>query len=216
MLEVMVDFSTIREEYRHARLDESAVSPDPIDQFRIWFDDALRSALREANAMALATSTREGVPSVRIVLLKGFDARGFVFFTNYDSGKGRELAQNARVSLCFYWKDLERQIRISGEAVMTTRGESVEYFNSRPVGSRISAAASAQSAVLGSRYELEAATAALQAEYPNGDVPCPENWGGYRVVPDEIEFWQGRENRLHDRIRYRRQGDAWITERLAP
>ncbi len=212
----MVDFSAIREEYRHARLDESDASPDPIQQFRNWFDDALRSGLREANAMALATATRDGFPSVRMVLLKGFDARGFVFFTNYDSRKGHEIAQNARVALCFYWKDLERQVRISGEVSQTTRGESIEYFDSRPSGSRLGAAASSQSAVVGSRHELEAGVAALQSAFPDGNIPCPQNWGGYRVVPDEIEFWQGRENRLHDRLRYRRGQTGWLTERLAP
>ena len=212
----MVDFKALREEYRHAALDESEVDPDPMRQFSAWFEQAAASGLREANAMALATATANAEPSVRMVLLKAFDERGFVFFTNYCSQKGRELAQNPRAALCFYWAPLERQVRITGQVAETTRAESVEYFNSRPAGSRIGAGVSQQSSVVGSRRELELSAGAMWDEYPQGDIPVPESWGGYRVRPEIFEFWQGREDRLHDRVRYTLDGNSWKIERLAP
>jgi pyridoxamine 5'-phosphate oxidase len=212
----MLDIASLREEYRHAGLDESQLDPDPIRQFIAWFDEARAAGIKDVNAMSLATATRDGAPNVRMVLLKAVDERGFVFYTNYDSRKGRELAQNPRAALCIYWSELERQTRICGEALRTTRGESAAYFDSRPPGSRIGSAASPQSSVIASRHELEAAAAALAAAYPAGDIPIPENWGGYRVIPTEIEFWQGRPNRLHDRLRYRLEHGQWIIERLAP
>jgi len=212
----MLEIAALREEYRHAALDEAQVDPDPIRQFAIWFEQAMSAQLKEPNAMALATAARDGFPSVRMVLLKGFDHLGFVFYTNYESLKGRELEQNPRAALCFYWVELERQVRISGDVTRTSRAESAQYFETRPPGSRIGAAASRQSSVLGSRRDLDRAAEALAERYPSGDVPLPENWGGYLVAPDMLEFWQGRPNRLHDRIRYRREGPRWIIERLAP
>ena len=213
---MIIDISALRDDYRHAELDEKQVLPDPFAQFEIWLTNAIESKFKEPTAMALATGTRDGLPSVRMVLLKGFDQRGFVFFTNYESRKGRELAQNPRAALCFYWAELERQVRVTGDVEQTTRGESATYFDSRPPKSRVSAAASPQSQVVSGRHELEQAVSTLTAEYPNGDVPLPEAWGGYRLNPNAIEFWQGRRDRLHDRILYRRAESGWTIERLAP
>jgi pyridoxamine 5'-phosphate oxidase len=212
----MSNLTSIREEYRQAALDETHVDADPFAQFAKWMEQALAAKLKEPTAMALATATRDGLPSVRMVLLKGFDHRGFVWFTNYESLKGRQLAQNPSAAICFYWTELERQVRISGAVARTGRGESVEYFNSRPPRSRLAAAASRQSSTLLDRHELEVAFETLAAEYPDGDVPAPENWGGYRLAPSSFEFWQGRPDRLHDRIQYRRSAGGWVIERLAP
>jgi pyridoxamine 5'-phosphate oxidase len=189
---------------------------DPIRQFQDWFDAALRAGIKEPNAMTLATSTRDGKPSARMVLLKGFDERGFVFFTNYESRKGRELAGNARAALVFYWEPLGRQVRVTGRVSKVTAAESDEYFESRPLGSRFSAAVSRQSKVIASREVLESALEKLKRKYPEDGPPRPKNWGGYRVRPDEIEFWQQGEFRLHDRIRYRRRGAGWKVDRLSP
>ncbi len=206
-----------RKDYQRFNLREEDVDPDPIRQFRTWFEDASLSDVIEANAMALATATSEGRPSVRMVLLRGFDERGFSFFTNYDSRKARELEQNPYASLVMFWHELERQVRIDGQVERTSDEESDRYFHGRPAGSRVGAWASPQSAVIAGRDALEALYAEVEARYPDGAIPRPPNWGGYRVIPDSIEFWQGRPNRLHDRLRYSRRPDSgWLIERLAP
>lgn len=197
-------------------LRESDLDPDPIRQFASWFEDASGIGLRMPEGMALATATPDGCPSARMVLLKGFDERGFVFFTNYDSRKGRELAANPRAALLLYWDQLGRQVRIEGRVERTSPEESAAYVRTRPRGSRLSALASPQSEVVESREALERAVAELAERYGDGELPVADNWGGFRLVPDELEFWQNREDRLHDRLRYRREGDGWRIERLAP
>jgi len=199
-----------------AGLREADVDPDPIVQFQRWFADARATGDPLPEAMNLATATRSGIPSARMVLLKGVDARGFVFFTNHESQKGTDLAENPRAALVFYWAKLGRQVRVSGTVSRVTSEESDAYFRNRPLESRLSAAASAQSAVIPSRDVLEAQLEQLRRQY-DGDVPRPAFWGGYRVAPESIEFWLHRENRLHDRLRYTRQpGGTWRLERLAP
>ena len=189
---------------------------DPIQQFEAWLADARQAGLPEPTAMALATAGADGTPSNRMVLLKGVDDHGFVFFTNYVSAKGRDLAANPRAALVFHWQALGRQVRITGPVERVSAPESDAYFETRPEGSRYSAAASPQSEVIGGREELEAAVAALRSRHPDGDVPRPAHWGGYRVRAEVIEFWTHRDDRLHDRVRYRRAGDGWAVERLAP
>ncbi len=208
----------MRKDYMARGLDESAVDADPIRQFAAWFDDAVAAHLLEPNAMALATATPDGRPSVRMVLLKGFDVAGFVFYTNYESRKGRELASNPRAALDFFWVELERQVRIEGPVERVTPEQSDAYFASRPRGSQLGAAASRQSTVLSGREPLERRLAELEAEYAgDATIPRPSYWGGFRVVPEVMEFWQGRPNRLHDRLRYtRRAGGGWTIERLSP
>lgn len=212
-------FKALRQEYTAATLLEEDVDADPLVQFGRWFETAVASNLYEPNAMTVATSTADGSPSARMVLLKGFDTRGFVFFTNYESRKGQELAANGRAALLFWWGPLQRQIRIEGLVEQVSAEESDAYYASRPWGSRLGAWASPQSQVLDGRAPLEARWADLEAQYaPTATAPSrPPFWGGYRVVPHVLEFWQGRPSRLHDRLRYTRTAvGTWHIERLAP
>jgi len=210
-----MNIADLRQEYMRAGLSEAQADADPIRQFERWFEDALRAKLPLPNAMTLATVTPEGAPSARIVLLKGVEQGAFLFYTNYLSRKGRELEQRAQACLVLLWSDLERQVRIDGVVQKVTAADSDAYYATRPLGARLSAWASAQSATVATRRILE--DAMEKARRQHGDQPPrPANWGGYRVVPQAIEFWQGRADRLHDRLRYRRQGDLWTIERLSP
>ena len=206
----------MRSDYTREALAEADVDADPVVQFGRWFEQAESAGLLEPTAMTLATSTPDGRPSARMVLLRGFDERGFCFYTNYESRKGIELAANPRAALVLWWGELERQVRIEGTVTRTSREESEAYFHSRPPGSQLSAAASPQSRVIEGRATLERRVAELATGSPDGKVPLPEFWGGYRLAHEVVELWQGRPNRLHDRLRYRRVGDAWRIERLAP
>jgi len=211
-----MDTAHLREEYRQARLSESDVAEDPLAQFRKWFAEAQMARVHEPNAMALATATADGSPNVRMVLLKEATPAGFVFFTDYRSAKAEELAANARAALCFWWGPLERQVRIPGSVTRVSAAESAAYFVQRPRGSRLGAWASAQSSVIADRVALERRHMELDATYPGEDVPAPPHWGGFRLTPLSYEFWQGRESRLHDRIRYVPADDGWRIERLSP
>ncbi|MDQ2919267.1 MAG: pyridoxamine 5'-phosphate oxidase, partial [Verrucomicrobiota bacterium] len=199
-----LDVASLRREYETQGLRRADLHRDPIEQFSTWFSTAVSSALPDANAMGLATATPDGKPSVRVVLLKGFDKRGFVFFTNYRSEKGRELEANPEAAFAMYWVQLERQIRVTGRVEKTTRDESLAYFHSRPRGSQLGAWVSHQSEVIYARRILEGRLAEMTARFTSGEIELPPHWGGYRIVPNEMEFWQGRANRLHDRFRYTR------------
>jgi pyridoxamine 5'-phosphate oxidase len=210
------DLAALRIEYSQRLLSENDVDRDPTRQFLLWLNEAITAKAHEPNAMTLATATRTGEPSARIVLLKAVDERGLSFFTNYLSRKARELDANPRAALVFYWPELERQVRIEGTIARTTAADSDEYFNSRPILARIGSAASTQSEPVLSRDVLEKKFQQLRDQYPDGNVARPAHWGGYRVTPNHFEFWQGRPSRLHDRIEYLRDDASWTIRRLSP
>jgi len=212
----MPEFEHHRREYTRGGLREEDVAAGPVEQFARWFAEARESGAADPDAMYLATATAEGRPSVRTVLLRGFGEDGFRFFTNYASRKGRELGENPWAEGLFYWSPLDRQVRIAGRVERLPAADCDAYFAERPFGSRVAAAASPQSEVLASRTALEERYERLAEEYAGREMPRPEGWGGFRIVPETVELWQGRPNRLHDRLRYRRSGGGWLLERLAP
>jgi pyridoxamine 5'-phosphate oxidase len=212
-----LDVANLRREYETDGLRRADLHPDPIEQFSVWFSGAVEAALPDVNAITLATATPDGRPSARVVLLKGFDQRGFVFFTNYHSQKGRELEANPEAAFAIFWVQLERQIRVCGRVEKTSREESLAYFHSRPRGSQLGAWVSKQSEVIDARQILEGRLAEMTERFRDQPIELPPHWGGYRIVPREMEFWQGRSNRLHDRFRYTREDTgSWLLERLAP
>jgi pyridoxamine 5'-phosphate oxidase len=210
------DLGALRREFRRAGLSEGDVHPDPLVQFAAWLDEAAAAGVPDLNAMTLATADAEGVPSARTVLLKGLSGAGFTFFTSHASRKGRELAANPRAALVFAWLPLERQVCAAGPVTPVSDEESDAYFAARPLGARISAWASQQSRVVADREALEAAFAEVASRVVDGHVERPPHWGGYRLVPERVELWQGRPDRLHDRLQYRREGGGWVLERLGP
>lgn len=213
----MSDVADLREDYTRGALERDDLLADPIEQFRVWLEAAIADQLDEPNAMVVATVDAAGVPNARVVLLKAYDERGFVFYTNYESDKARELEGAGHAALVFNWLPHERQVRIRGPVERVSRPETAAYFHSRPKGSQLGAWASPQSRVIDGREVLEGNKVRLEREYAGiAEVPVPAHWGGYRVAPAELEFWQGRSSRLHDRFRYRQSGGAWRVERLAP
>ncbi len=211
-----MSISDLRRDYTLRGLSEDDADPDPLVQFRIWFDQAVAARVAEPNAMTLATLGSDGQPAARVVLLKGFDERGFVFYTNYESRKATDLLAHPRAALVFFWPDLERQIRVEGSVEQVSSDESDTYFNSRPLGSRLGAWTSPQSRVIASRDLLDQRYHQFQEQFADGNVQRPSHWGGFRVIPAMLEFWQGRPSRLHDRLCYRRKEQSWTRERLAP
>jgi pyridoxamine 5'-phosphate oxidase len=212
----MTTIAELRQDYRQAQLLEASAHPEPIQQFKTWFDEALKAELPEPNAMTLSTATPEGIPSARIVLLKDVDPRGFTLFTNYHSHKSQELIANPHAALTFLWHELERQVRIQGIAEKISPEESDQYFYSRPHNSRLGAWASNQSEPIPNREVLDNRLEALKQQYQNQEVPRPPHWGGFRIKPTLIEFWQGRTSRLHDRLRYQKTETGWKIDRLSP
>lgn len=215
--DIALELPAMRVSYEEGVLDEGSLERTWFEQLQHWLDEATRASLPEPNAMVLATASADGVPSARTVLLKGLTAEGFAFFTNYESAKASDLAENPQAALVFPWHAMERQVRVSGAVVRLTEAESLAYFQTRPRDSQLSAWASPQSTVVPGRRELDEAYAAVESRFPEGtDIPLPSFWGGYRVRPAAVEFWQGRHGRLHDRLRYRLESGAWQVERLAP
>jgi len=211
-----IDIHNIRTDYVKAGLLEDQVKKDAIEQFLNWFNEALKSKVMEPNAMTIATVSNEGQPNARIVLLKGVDENGFVFFTNYNSKKGQEISENNKIALLFFWPELERQVRVLGEVEKTSIQESETYFHSRPIGSQLGAWASQQSSKIDNRGIIEESLKLVKEKYDSKEIPLPDYWGGYRVIPQQIEFWQGRANRLHDRIVYKKTETSWELHRIAP
>jgi pyridoxamine 5'-phosphate oxidase len=216
MKEEKLSIFDLRKDFKKGTLDEHDVERSPFDQFNKWFKEAISSEIPEVNAMTLATASKSGRPSVRTVLLKQYDDKGFVFFTNYESKKAKDISENPQAAVLFFWEPLERQIRISGSIEKITVAESFEYFHSRPIDSQLGAWASQQSSVISARALLEKAFGEMLEKFKNGKIPLPPFWGGYRIIPDEFEYWQGRANRLHDRISYKSNNGVWTIQRLAP